>query len=278
MLLNAPKPFRIPSAATKSGHRDNWQETTMTVRSEIVAGFGGVPLCVHRMGAGRPVVLLHGLFSEANTNWIKFGHARRLADAGFEAIMPDLRAHGGSAKPHEAAAYPVDVLVRDVFSLVDALELEAYDLVGFSLGSRTAARSVIAGLAPRRLVLAGMGLEGLAGWNRRAGFFIDAIDRFDEVKHGDAAFLAVSFMKTQKVDRVAARLLLESVGDTEPAELAKIGMPTLVLCGAQDRDNGSPQALVDALPDARLAEIPGTHMSSVTEAALGEELVRFLSA
>lgn len=250
----------------------------MTVRSEIVAGFGGVPLCVHRMGAGRPVVLLHGLFSEANTNWIKFGHARRLADAGFEAIMPDLRAHGGSAKPHEAAAYPVDVLVRDVFSLVDALELEAYDLVGFSLGSRTAARSVIAGLAPRRLVLAGMGLEGLAGWNRRAGFFIDAIDRFDEVKHGDAAFLAVSFMKTQKVDRVAARLLLESVGDTEPAELAKIGMPTLVLCGAQDRDNGSPQALVDALPDARLAEIPGTHMSSVTEAALGEELVRFLSA
>jgi pimeloyl-ACP methyl ester carboxylesterase len=250
----------------------------MTVRSEIVAGFGGVPLCVHRMGAGRPVVLLHGLFSEANTNWIKFGHARRLADAGFEAIMPDLRAHGGSAKPHEPEAYPRDVLVRDLFVVIEGLELESYDLVGFSLGSRTAARGVIAGLEPRKLVLAGMGLEGLAGWNRRAGFFVDAIDRFDHVKHGDPAFLAVSFMKTQKVDRIAARLLLQSVGDTERSELARITMPTLVLCGAQDRDNGSPQALVEALPQAQLAEIPGTHMSSVTESALGEELVRFLSA
>jgi pimeloyl-ACP methyl ester carboxylesterase len=222
--------------------------------------------------------LLHGLFSEANTNWIKFGHAQRLADAGFEAIMPDLRAHGGSAKPHEPEAYPRDVLVRDLFVVIEGLELESYDLVGFSLGSRTAARGVIAGLEPRKLVLAGMGLEGLAGWNRRAGFFVDAIDRFDHVKHGDPAFLAVSFMKTQKVDRIAARLLLQSVGDTERSELARITMPTLVLCGAQDRDNGSPQALVEALPQAQLAEIPGTHMSSVTESALGEELVRFLSA
>jgi pimeloyl-ACP methyl ester carboxylesterase len=122
-----------------------------------------------------------------------------------------------------------------------------------------------------------MGLEGLAGWNRRAAFFLDAIDRFASVRHGDPAFFAVSFMKTQNVDREAARLLLQSVGDTDPAELARIAMPTLVLCGAQDRDNGSPEKLVEALPDARLVEVPGTHMSSVTEAALGEALVAFLS-
>ena len=246
--------------------------------THTIESFDGQPLAVHRLGEGRPVLLLHGLFSEANTNWIRFGHAQRLADAGFEAIMPDLRAHGASAKPHDPAAYPRDVLVRDAFAVVDELALVDYDLVGFSLGSRTAARGVIAGLEPRRLVLGGMGLEGLAGWNRRAAFFIDAIDRFEQVKHGDPAFFAVSFMKTQKVDRVAARRLLQSVGDTELGELAKITMPTLVLCGAQDRDNGDPQALADALPDAELAEIPGTHMSSVTEAAMGEELVRFLSA
>lgn len=242
-----------------------------------VSGFDGQPLAVHRLGAGRPVVLLHGLFSEAGTNWIKFGHAERLAAAGFEAIMPDLRGHGASAKPHEPAAYPRDVLVRDIFALVDELALDDFDLVGFSLGSRTAARAVIAGLDPRRLVLAGMGLEGLAGWNRRAAFFLDALARFDHVKHGDPAFMAVSFMKTQKVDRVAARLLLESVADTDQAELAKIAMPTLVLCGTDDRDNGDPHKLVAALPDATLAEIPGTHMSSVTEPALGDALVAFLT-
>lgn len=245
--------------------------------TEILEGFDGAPLAVHRMGAGRAVLLLHGLFSEANTNWIRFGHARKLADAGFEAIMPDLRAHGASARPHDAAAYPTDVLVRDVFALVEQLGLADYDLVGFSLGARTAARSVIAGMEPRRLVLAGMGLEGLAGWNRRSAFFLDAIDRFDSVKHGDPAFMAVAFMKTQKIDRVAARLLLQSVGDTEPADLEKIAMPTLVLCGADDRDNGDPVALTEALPDARHAVIPGTHMGSVTEGALGDALVRFLS-
>lgn len=248
----------------------------MSVRTEMLAGFDGAPLAVHRLGAGRPVLLLHGLFSEAQTNWIRFGHAQKLADAGFEAIMPDFRAHGASAKPHEAAAYPTDVLVRDTFALVDELGLTDYDLVGFSLGSRTAARGVIAGLEPRRLVLAGMGLEGLAGWNRRSAFFLDAIARFDEVKHGDPAFMAVAFMKTQKVDRVAAELLLRSVGDTDPADLGKIGIPTLALCGAQDRDNGDPVKLTQALPDAVHVEIPGTHMSSVTEPSLGDEIVRFV--
>jgi pimeloyl-ACP methyl ester carboxylesterase len=247
------------------------------VSTQTVASFDGIELAVHRMGQGRPVMLLHGLFSDARTNWIRFGHAQRLADAGFEAIMPDLRAHGHSAKPHDPAAYPHDVLVRDCIALVEALGLADYDLVGFSLGSRTAARGAIGGLAPRKLVLAGMGLEGLAGWSRRAAFFLDAIDRFDTVKHGDPAFFAVSFMKTQKVDREAARLLLQSVGDTDSAELERIAMPTLVLCGAQDRDNGSPERLVEALPDATLAEVPGTHMSSVTEPALGEALVGFLS-
>lgn len=247
------------------------------VATEPFASFDGADLAIHRLGKGRPVVLLHGLFSDANTNWIRFGHAQRLADAGFEVIMPDLRAHGHSAKPHDRAAYPADVLVSDAKALIGRLGLSDYDLGGFSLGARTAVRSVIEGLRPRRLVLAGMGLEGLAGWARRARFFLDAIDRFDEVRQGDPAFMAVSFMKTQKVDRVAVRLLLQSVGDTEEGELAQVTMPTLVLCGDEDRDNGSPQALADALPDAWLDLVPGTHMSSVTEPALGEAIVRFVA-
>ncbi len=249
----------------------------MTGATEIVASFDGAPLAVHRLGTGRPVVLLHGLFSSAGMNWIRFGHAALLAEAGFEAIMPDLRAHGASAAPHRSEAYPPDVLVRDLEALIAALGLVDYDLVGFSLGARTAARGVIAGLAPRRLVLGGMGLEGLAGWARRGAFFIDAIDRYDSVKQGDPAYFAVQFMKSQKVDRVAARLLLGSFSDTGPAELAAITMPTLVVCGAEDRDNGSPEKLVAALPDATYAVVPGTHMSCVTRPELGRAISDFLA-
>jgi pimeloyl-ACP methyl ester carboxylesterase len=88
--------------------------------------------------------------------------------------------------------------------------------------------------------------------------------------------MAVQFMKTMKTDRAATRLLLQSVKQVRAAELARIAMPTLVLCGEQDRDNGSPEALVEALPDARLEFVPGTHMSSVTRPELGQAIVRFL--
>ena len=257
------------------------EDKIVSLRTQMVEGHAGTRLAVHRLGpegdAGRPVLLLHGLFSNAHTNWIKFGHAQKLADAGFEAIMPDLRAHGQSEAPTDVEAYPPDVLLRDVALLVRALGLDDFDLVGFSLGARTSAGAVIEGLRPRRLVLSGMGLSGLTGWDRRAAFFIDAIDRFDDVVRGDPAWLAVQFMRTTGINRAAARLLLTSVGDIEPADLAAITLPTLVVCGSEDRDNGSPEELVAALPDGQAAEVPGTHMSSVTFAALGQAIVDFLA-
>jgi pimeloyl-ACP methyl ester carboxylesterase len=250
----------------------------MSVLTEFFEGFGGARLALHRLGAGRPVLLLHGLFSSAEVNWIKFGTAAKLAEAGFECLMPDLRVHGQSAAPHDPACYPQDVLARDLEALVAHLGLMDFDLVGFSLGSRTSARAVIAGLKPRRLVLSGMGLQGLAGWARRQDFFVDVIDRFGTIKRDDPAYFAQQFLKTMGTDRAAARLLLGTMADTDPAELAAITMPCLVLCGDQDNDNGSAQQLAEALPDARLALISGTHMSSVTMPQLGDELVRFLTS
>jgi pimeloyl-ACP methyl ester carboxylesterase len=244
--------------------------------TEFYPGFDGTRLALHRMGQGRPLILLHGLFSSAEMNWIKWGHAALLAQAGFECLMPDLRAHGQSAAPHDPAAYPDDVLARDLIALVGQLGLTDYDLCGFSLGARTSVRGVMAGASPRRLVLGGMGLEGLAGWTGRGAFFIDAIDRFDSVTHGDPAFPAVSFMKTMKVDRVAARMLLQTFTDTPPSALAALAMPTLIVNGDQDRDNGDPAALTAALPDAVQVIVPGTHMSCVTKPDLGEAIRDFL--
>lgn len=247
-------------------------------RTSFIAGYGGARLAVHRIGAGRPVVLLHGLFSSGDMNWIRHSHARRLADAGFEAIVPDLRAHGQSDASHDPAAYPADVLVKDALALVSELELADYDLAGFSLGSRTAARAVLAGLSPRRLVLGGIGIEGLGNWAERSEFFVNAIDRYDVIKRGDPDYFAQQFMKTMRIDRVAARLLLASVDDTSPDDLARITMPTLIVCGSEDHDNGNAPALAKALPNGRYVEIPGTHMSSVPQRELGEAIVDFLTA
>ena len=79
-----------------------------------------------------------------------------------------------------------------------------------------------------------------------------------------------------KIDRVAAKLLLEAIGQGGPIDLARIEVPTLVLCGDEDRDNGSPEALAEALPDGRYVEVPGTHMSSVTKPDMGAAIAAFL--
>ena len=238
----------------------------------------GVELAWHELGQGRPVVLLHGLFSDANMNWIKFGHAARIADRGLRVIMPDLRAHGQSGRPHGEQFYPKGILARDLRELVARLALAEFDLGGFSLGARTAVEGVGEGLRPRRAILGGAGLEGLRNWKRRKTFFLEAIALFDEVQRCDPHWLSIQFMKSQGVDRVAAAQLLESFEDAFMRWLEAFTMPTLVVCGEQDDDNGSAEELANVLPNALFEEVPGTHMSSVTKPQLGEAIANFLAA
>jgi pimeloyl-ACP methyl ester carboxylesterase len=238
----------------------------------------GVDLAYHELGEGRPVVLLHGLFSDANVNWIKFGHAARIAAEGFRVIMPDLRAHGASGRPHGVEFYPKGILARDLRELVAGLGLTDFDLGGFSLGSRTTVEGVGEGLRPRRAILGGAGLEGLRNWKRRKTFFLEAIEMFDTVQRGDPHWLSIQFMKSQKVDRVSAAQLLESFEDAFIDWLQAFAMPTLVICGSEDDDNGSAEELANVLPNAVFREVPGTHMSSVTKPQFGEVIAEFLSA
>jgi pimeloyl-ACP methyl ester carboxylesterase len=237
----------------------------------------GVELAFHELGQGRPVILLHGLFSDADMNWIRFGHAARIASDGFRVIMPDLRAHGASAKPHGADHYPRGILARDLRELVGHLGLTDFDLGGFSLGSRTVVEAVGEGMRPRRAVLGGAGLEGLRKWERRKNFFVDAIALFDEVKRGDPHWLSIQFMKSQGTDRVASGLLLDSFEDAFMGWLDAFTMPTLVVCGSEDDDNGSAEELANVMPNAVFREVPGTHMSSVTKPELGEAIASFLA-
>lgn len=250
----------------------------MMIEPQFFDARDGVRLAWREMGEGRPLLLLHGLFSSGEINWIKFGTAARVAAEGYRVIMPDLRVHGSSDAPHDEEFYPPDVLVHDLEDLVAYLDLADFDLGGFSLGARTSVRAVVAGMKPKRLVLGGMGLAGLAGWQRRGRFFKRVIAEYEIAKRGDDTWLSIQFMKTMKVDRIAAGHLLDSFTDTSPDALAALTMPTLVVCGADDQDNGSAPELVAALADARLATIPGTHMSSVTQPELGEAIAAFLTA
>lgn len=251
----------------------------MTAATHHWTASDGVDLAFYEVGEGRPVILLHGLFSDAQMNWIKFGHADRIASEGFRVIMPDLRAHGQSGKPHDPANYPPDILARDLRELIAHLEVTDFDLGGFSLGSRTTIDAVSNGVRPRKAVLSGTGVDVLTNWERRSGFFLHAIEHYHDTPRGDPHWLSIQFMRTMKIDLEAAALLLRSLGDHPSPEqaIAAFDMPTLVVCGSEDDDNGSGRELADKLPNARFVEIPGTHMSSVTTPELGDAIANFLA-
>ncbi len=237
----------------------------------------GAELAWHELGEGRAVVLLHGLFSSADMNWIRFGHAAEIARRGFRVVMPDLRAHGHSAAPHDEAAYPPDILARDGLELIAHLGLADYDLGGYSLGGRTSARMAILGARPKRLVIAGMGLRGMLETGRRSAHFRKVLTGMGTHKRGSNEWMAEAFLKTTGGDPQALLPLLGSFADSSEAELRGIAMPTLVLSGAQDQDNGPAEELAELLPDARFVEIPGNHMNAVTKPELGRAMADFLS-
>ncbi len=245
--------------------------------AQTLRGFDGAAIAVTELGAGRPILLLHGLFSSGEMNWRRYGTAAELASAGYRVIMPDFRAHGQSAAPHAAAAYPPDVLALDIEHVIVQLGLGAFDIAGYSLGARTLVRLLARGLKPDRAIIAGMGLEGLTGGTARAAFFARVVQQPDGWPAGSAEAFAAAFMRQNSVDRVAVGHLLNSFVAT-PAEVLR-GLDTrcLVLCGRDDQDNGSAAALAMELPNAALVEIEGNHMSAVTKPDFGTTMAAWLS-
>jgi pimeloyl-ACP methyl ester carboxylesterase len=240
--------------------------------------FDGQRIAWRELGEGRPVVLIHGFFSDAQTNWLKYGHAVAIAAAGFRVIMPDLRAHGDSARPHDPTAYPPDALAQDGHALIEHLGLSDYDLGGYSLGARTTVRMLATGATPRRVVIAGMGLDGITRADRRAGHFRNILTNLGKHERGSPEWMAEAFLKTTGGDPIALLGIIDTFVGTGQSTLDDIVQPVLVVSGRDDDDNGSAPALADALPQARYVEVPGNHMSAVTKAELGQAIADFLAA
>lgn len=98
----------------------------------------GVRIHAQIVGAGPPVILLHG-WAFDHRIWDR--QVRVLADAGHTTIAIDLRGHGRSDRPHRG--YGLDRLARDVIAVVAELAIDPAVLIGWSLGGVTAFRSAV---------------------------------------------------------------------------------------------------------------------------------------
>lgn len=246
------------------------------IRTDFIAGHGGETIAVHRAGQGRPVLMLHGFIANTDLNWVQPGILAAVAEAGFEAIAPDLRGHGQSAAPTDPAAWPPDVLAMDQEALVAGLGLTEYDLVGYSLGARTAVRFMVRGARPRRAVLGGMGDSGVMQAGARAAMFEDSIRNGENAANPQAGKYIQARIRAGGFKAEALLGVLASFAATSREDLAALDLPILVVSGQDDEDNGSAEHLAAALPNGKAMRVPGDHLSAVAEPALARAIVDWL--
>ena len=207
---------------------------------------GDLEMTVVVEGDGADLVLLHGGGEGADGLAELRG---RLVAGGHRVIAPEQRAHG---RTPGLAPLTYEAMAADTAALLDALEVRGADVVGWSDGGILGL--LLARDRPelvRRLVPIG------------ANAAIDsdptpvASEAFDWFEGVDPATVSLAVP-------VEWRRELFQMWRTGPllpiADVARIGAPVLLV--SADRDLVSLEhtaALLAALPDGRLAVIPGTH-------------------
>lgn len=240
------------------------------------ASFDGQEIAYTVMGEGRPTLLLHGFLATADFNFVQPGIAERIMLMGRQVILPDLRGHGASAAPQEPSAYPPDALAMDQEALLRQLNLTDYDLVGYSLGARTAVRMLARGARPRKVVLGGMGDSGIMDVAARRDYFADAIKNGAAGQNPKAgAYIQAALAERGLKADAMLHVLAQQVNTTE-AELAAIDIPVLVVSGEDDADNGSAEKLAALMSNAISKRVPGNHLTAVVAPELGRAIASFL--
>jgi 2-succinyl-6-hydroxy-2,4-cyclohexadiene-1-carboxylate synthase len=94
----------------------------------------GVQYHVKEVGDGEPLLLLHG-FTGSGENWSPY----ILEWSGqFKLIIVDIIGHGNSESPKDQERYQMDRVVEDLHFILQHLNINKINLLGYSMGGRLA--------------------------------------------------------------------------------------------------------------------------------------------
>ena len=242
-------------------------------------GRDGAQLAWRELGDGPPVILLHGLMG-SGTLLLGDGPARALAERGYRVILPDLRGHGDSARPHDPAGYPPDVLADDGLALIEHLGLGDYRLAGYSLGGKLVLRLLARGARPARAIVGGQGLDALDAETSRTGGYrrlLAAVASGSAFEPGSPGEAFAGWVTQIGADPLAIGYLLDSFVPTPREVLAQVPTQTLVVAGDQDSRSASAAELTALLPNGRLVLVPGDHHTTLGAPEFTAAVLDFLS-
>jgi pimeloyl-ACP methyl ester carboxylesterase len=241
---------------------------------------GAVEIAYLDEGEGDPIFLVHGFASTKNVNWVYPAWVSELKKHGRRVIALDNRGHGDSSKLYDSEQYHIGTMAGDVSALMDRLNIERADIMGYSLGSRMTAW--LAHSQPQRLRSAifggiGIGLIQGGGPGENVAQALEA-PSLDDVSDPVGRTFRAFADQTRSDRRALAACLRGSLRLMTKEEAAGISVPVLIAVGTKDEIAGSAQALGKIIPGSQVLDIPNRdHMRAVGDKVYKTGVLDFLS-
>ncbi len=250
-----------------------WAGTAQDTERSHFYSFDQTKIVFSDEGEGEAVILIHGFIVNAS-HWHKTALKKSLLDNGYRVIIPDLRGNGHSDRPQQKEAYQDNAEIQDLMSLADHLKLTDYTAIGYSRGSIVLAKLLTQDKRISKAVLGGMGIDFTdPKWDRRIAFadaFTGRVEA-DELTSG-----AINYAKSINADIAALGFLQDYQPVTSTSELNEIQVPTLVISGDQDLDNGDPKDLHQELANSELVIVTGDHNNTYKQENFASAILSFL--
>jgi pimeloyl-ACP methyl ester carboxylesterase len=241
---------------------------------------GDVEIAYLDEGQGEPMVLVHGFASTKEVNWVHPGWVTTLARAGRRVIALDNRGHGASSKLYDPAMYHSATMADDVRVLLDHLNIERADVMGYSMGARITAFLVLSHAARvRSAIFGGLGIRLVEGVGLPESI-ADALEAPspDDVRDPTGRMFRIFAEQTKSDLRALAACIRGSRQTLSASQVASIRVPVLVAVGTKDQVAGSARELAALIPGARALDISDRdHMLAVGDKVFKAGVIDFLN-
>jgi len=248
--------------------------------TEFAKAQDGIEIAFEQVGAGPPVVLVHGFAASRIITWKNTAWYDWLLGAGHSVVALDCRGHGESGKPHSPDSYNDRKMAMYIVVVMDAVGVGAAPVMSYSMGSDLARASMQ--LAPERVeqaILAGVGENYFSFWEDRNETIAQGFLADDPASLHDRT--AIEFRKFAEragndLEALAACMRRDRISSTAQ-ELGQMAQPILVVCGEDDPLAGRAAPLAGHFAHGSAVTVPRrNHHSTVGDRAFKEAARDFL--